>query len=30
MGEGGGRVTLDVEHGDITLEPRTIVAAEEE
>jgi hypothetical protein len=30
MGEGGGRVTLEVEHGDITLEPRAIVAAEEE
>jgi hypothetical protein len=30
MGEGGGRVTLEVEHGDITLEPRATVAAEEE
>ena len=30
MGEGGGRVTLEVEHGDITLEPHKVVPAEEE
>jgi hypothetical protein len=30
MGEGGGRVTLEVEHGDVTLEPRATLAAEEE
>jgi DUF4097 and DUF4098 domain-containing protein YvlB len=30
IGDGGGRVTLDVEHGDITLEPHKVVPAEEE
>jgi DUF4097 and DUF4098 domain-containing protein YvlB len=30
IGEGGGRVTLEVDHGDITLEPRVSVAAKEE
>lgn len=30
IGEGGGRVTLEVDHGDITLEPRVAVAAREE
>jgi DUF4097 and DUF4098 domain-containing protein YvlB len=30
IGDGGGRVTLDVEHGDITLEPRKAVPAEAE
>jgi hypothetical protein len=30
MGEGGGQVTLEVEHGDITLEPREVLRAEQE